>query len=170
MKLTLQDGGTLCCEHECVYVFEATDTQKFETVYCLTWPVRVFLFFGCLTSQHQASVSQGRISDNFTCCHTEVEAENQTFYLTQSRYTDTGLTSPSTDPITPGTWQGSHWRVNFELLVWFNPGKIPPQAGFEPGIFRSRGESLNHQPNESVDLWGTCGISKQETVSCPCSW
>ena len=29
---------------------------------------------GCLTSQQQASVSQGRIcSDNFTCCHTETE-------------------------------------------------------------------------------------------------
>ena len=31
----------------------------------------VCLFVGCLTSQQQASVSQGRIcSDNFTCCHT----------------------------------------------------------------------------------------------------
>ena len=29
------------------------------------------MFVGCLTSQQQASVSQGRIcSDNFTCCHT----------------------------------------------------------------------------------------------------
>ena len=29
---------------------------------------------GCLTSLQQASVSQGRIcSDNFTCCHTEIE-------------------------------------------------------------------------------------------------
>ena len=34
----------------------------------------VGLFVGCLTSQQHASVSQGRIcSDNFTCCHTEVE-------------------------------------------------------------------------------------------------
>ena len=32
------------------------------------------------TSQQQASVSQGRIcSDNFTCCHTEIEAADQTF-------------------------------------------------------------------------------------------
>ena len=45
---------------------------------------------GCLTSQQQASVSQGRIcSDNFTCCHTEIEDADQTFYLTQSQYTDT---------------------------------------------------------------------------------
>ena len=48
------------------------------------------LFVGCLMSQQQASVSQGRIcSDNFTCCHTEIEVVDQTFYLTQSQYTDT---------------------------------------------------------------------------------
>ena len=72
------------------------------------------LFVGCLTSQQQASVSQGRIcSDNFTCCHTEIEVEDQMFYLTQSQYTDTGPTSPSADPIMPGAWQGSHWSANF---------------------------------------------------------
>ena len=71
------------------------------------------LFVGCLTSQQHASVSQGRIcSDNFTCCHTEIEVADQTFYLTQLQYTDTGLTSPSTHPITPGTWQDSHGSAN----------------------------------------------------------
>ena len=43
----------------------------------------VCLFVGCLTSQQQASVSRGRIcEDNFTCCHTEIEVADQTFYLT----------------------------------------------------------------------------------------
>ena len=71
------------------------------------------LLIGCLTSQQHASVSQGRIcTDNFTCCHTEIEAADQTFYLTQSQYTDTGPTSPSADPISPGAWQGSHWSAN----------------------------------------------------------
>ena len=61
------------------------------------------LFVGCLTSQQHASVSQGRIcTDNFTCCHTEIEVADPTFYLTQSQYTDTGPTSSSADPITPG--------------------------------------------------------------------
>ena len=74
----------------------------------------VCLFVGCLTSQQHASVSQGRIcTDNFTSCHTEIEAADQTFHLTQSQYTDTGPTSPSADPITPGAWQGSHWSANF---------------------------------------------------------
>ena len=74
----------------------------------------VVLLVGRLTSQQHASVSQGRIcEDSFTCCHTEVEVADQTFYLTQSQYTDTGPTSPSADPIMPGAWQGSHWSTNF---------------------------------------------------------
>ena len=72
------------------------------------------VFVGCLTSQQHAGVSQGRIClDNFTCSHTEIEVADQTFYLTQSQCTDTEPTSPSTDLIMPGTWQGSHWSANF---------------------------------------------------------
>ena len=50
------------------------DREKTERDVC--WLV------GCLTSHQQASVSQGRIcSDNLTCCHTEIEVADQTFYL-----------------------------------------------------------------------------------------
>ena len=43
----------------------------------------VCLLVGCLTSQQHASVSQGRTcTDNFTCCHSEIEVADQTFYLT----------------------------------------------------------------------------------------
>ena len=88
------------------------------------------LFVGCLTSQQHASVSQGRIcTDNFTCCHTEIEAADQTFHLTQSQYTDTGPTSPSADPITPGAWQGSHWSANFEVTGMTRPRKNPGASG-----------------------------------------
>ena len=94
---------------------------------------------GGLTSQQHASVSQGRIcSDKFTCHHTEIEVADQTFHLTQSQYTDTGPTSPSADPISPGAWQGSHWSANFEVTgMTRSRKKIPAQAGFEPWIFRS---------------------------------
>ena len=37
-----------------------------------------------------------------TCCHTEIEVTDQTFYLTQSQCTDTGPTSPNADPISTG--------------------------------------------------------------------
>ena len=111
------------------------------------WPgAMVGCLLVCLTSQQQASVSQGRIcSDSFTCCHTEIEAADQTFYLAQSQYTDTGPTSPSADPVTPGAWQGSPLECQF-WSHWYDstPEKIPAQAGFEPGTFHSRGGRLNH--------------------------
>ena len=76
----------------------------------------VCLLVARLMSQQHASVSQGRIcTDKFTCCHIEIETADPTFYLTQSQYTDTGLTSPSTDPTVPGAWQGRHWIANFEV-------------------------------------------------------
>ena len=107
----------------------------------------VVLFVGCLTSQQHASVSQGRIcSDNFTCCHTEIEVADQTFHLTQSQYADTRPTSPSTDPITSDATQGSHWSANCSVTGMTRPPqKTPTQAGFEPGIFRSR-EAGDHSP------------------------
>ena len=81
--------------------------------------VKICLFVGCLTSQQHASVSQGRIcTDNYTCCHTEIEAADQTFHLTQSQYTDTGPTSPSADPKTPGAWS-----ANFEVTGMTRPRK-----------------------------------------------
>ena len=54
----------------------------------------------CLTSQQHSSVLQGRIcSGNCTRCHTEAKVVDQTFYLTQSQYTDRGSTSPRADPV-----------------------------------------------------------------------
>ena len=130
----------------------------------------------CLTSQQHASVSQGRIcSDNCTCCHTEVEVANQTFHLIKSQYTDIGPTSPSADPITPGTWQGSHWSANFEVTGMTRPGKIPSQAGFELRTFRFRGGRLNHLANEAVKRKMPLGTSirtqttKIISVGQPCS-
>ena len=97
----------------------------------------LFLYFvcpiGCLMSQQQARVSQGRIcSDKFTCCHTEVEAADQTFFLIKSQYTDTGPISPSADPITPDAWQGSHWSAS-ESLVWLDLEKSCRQRDSNPG-------------------------------------
>ena len=105
-----------------------TDTRK-------TGPTTIVVCW----SQQYASVSQGRIyPDNCTCCRTETEVADQTFYLTQSQYTDTGPTSPNADPITPGAWQGSHWSADFQVTGMIRPGKIPTaQAGFEPRICRS---------------------------------
>ena len=66
-------------------------------------------------SQQHASVSQGQICSNSFTCHTEIEVADKTFYLTQSQYTDTGPTSPSTAPIMPGASQSSHWMAKFSV-------------------------------------------------------
>ena len=90
--------------------------RKNADLICDLYLSAVGWLLGCLSSQQHASVSQGRIcSDNLTCCLTEIEVADQTFHLTQSQYNDTGLTSPSADPITPGAGQGSHWSANFQV-------------------------------------------------------
>ena len=108
----------------------------------------VCLFVGCLTSQQQASVSQGRIcSDNFTSCHTEKEVADQTFYLTQSQYTDTGPNSPSADPIKPGAWQGSHWSANFEVTGMTRPRKKSRRKwDSNPGSSALEADALTTRP------------------------
>ena len=77
--------------------------ERYREPWLLPFPHPSVLQFVCWLLNVPAtgySVSQGRIcSDNCTCCHTEIEVADQTFYLTQSLYTDTGPTSPSTDPI-----------------------------------------------------------------------
>ena len=104
------------------------------------------MFVGCLTSQQHASVSQGRLcSDSFTCCHTETEVADPTFYLTQSQHTDTGPTSPSTDPITPGAWQGSHWS---HLSHWYDSTlkKSRRKRGSNPGSSALEADALTTRP------------------------
>ena len=77
----------------------------------------------------QVYLRDGSAQTIFTCCHTETEVADQTFYLTQSQYTDTGPTSPSADPTMPGAWQGSHWSGNFEVTGMTGPGKNPVASG-----------------------------------------
>ena len=122
--------------------------------------VMLLLLVGCLMSQQHASVSQGRIcSDNFTSCHTEIEVADQTFYLTQSPYTDTRLTSPSADPTTPGAWQGSHWSANFWVTGMTRPRKNPGASGiWTRGSSTLEADALTTRPTRrsvSQDCSGT---------------
>ena len=64
----------------------------------------LLLFIGCLISpQHSDCVSGKDLLR-----HTETKLTDQTVYLTQSHYPNTGPTNPSTVPIIQGDWQGSH--------------------------------------------------------------
>ena len=113
---TIQTGYELCLIEKTINLSLMSIWSNTHTLpkHLLVWASSNCLLVACLTSQQHARVSQAQIcSDNFACCHTEIEVADQTFHLTQSQYTDTGPTSPSTDPIAPGTWQGSHWSANF---------------------------------------------------------
>ena len=40
-----------------------------------------------------------------------IKVADGTFYLTHSLCADTGPSSPTTNPVAPGAWQSSLWRV-----------------------------------------------------------
>ena len=75
--------------------------------------LRRWLLVDCMASQPHSIVSQGQIYAQFTCCHTETKVVDQTFNLTQSQFTATIPTSSGADPVTPGAWQGNHWKNKF---------------------------------------------------------
>ena len=74
---------------------------------------------------------------------TEIEDADQTFYLTQSQYTDTGPTSPSADLITPGAWQGKPLECQF-LSHWYDstPKKSRRKRDSNPGSSALEADAL----------------------------
>ena len=95
--------------------------ERCDAIWSRNWKVeaalRLLLFVGCLTSQQHTSVSQGQIcSDSCMCSRTEMEIREQACCLTQSQYTDTRPTSLSSDPVSPGAWQGGHCSTNFHVM------------------------------------------------------
>ena len=118
-------------------VYVATKQVSSHAIYC--W------LLACLTSQKHAHVYQRRTcTHNFTCCHTEIEVADPTFYLTQSQYSDTGPTSPSADPKTPIAWQGSHRSAN----IWYNSTRKNPVARGDsnPGSSALEADALTTRP------------------------
>ena len=77
---------------------------------------------GCLTSPPHDKVHLGN-GINCKCCHTVIETEDQTCCLTHSQFNDTGQTSPSSDPITPGVWQREARSTNVQVMDMTQPVK-----------------------------------------------
>ena len=95
--------------------------------------------------QQQASVSQGQIcSDKCTSCHGRSCRSNFLHHPVTVYWHCP--TSPSADPIMPGTWQGSPYSANLEVTGMTWPGKIPmAQAEIKPQIYHSRGGRLRRR-------------------------
>ena len=106
------------------------------------------MFVCCFTFQQHASVSERQIcSDNCTCCHTEIEAADQT-------------TSPSHSIQTPDL-AGSPLECQFFFLShWYDTTRKDPtvQAGIELRIFRQ-----TDQHSQSATNRPTLPVSNQQT-------
>ena len=109
-----------------------------------------------------------------TCCSTQIEVADQTFYLSQSQYTDTGLASPNTDSLTPGLRHSIHCLTGvvvkasasgaedpgFESCLWqdFSGSshasdlKIGTPVATLPGAWHYRVSTGTGQPGVSI-LW-----------------
>ena len=126
------------------------------------------MLVGCLTSQQHASVSHGWIcSNNFACCHTEIEVADQTLHLTQLQYTDTGQTSPSTDPITPGAQQDNHLSAHFYVTGMTRPRTDPGVSGIRTPYLPLPRWSLIWERNTS--LRQLHNHFRKETARCECT-
>ena len=83
------------------------------------------------------------------------EAVYQPRYLTQSQWTDSRPTSPSTDPIAPGAWHGRHHNTDFEVtgMSWLGAGGGGGEGewGLIPCPLLLRGwGALNHHVTEAI--------------------
>ena len=130
---------------------------------------RIHLLVGRLMSQQHASVSQGQIcSDNSMCCHTEIEAADQTFYLTLSQYTDTRPTSPSADSLVQAPGRVATGVQICKSLVWLDPKKSCRKQDSNPGSSTPEADALTTRParppsrNQQwwVSVYKTLGINK----------
>ena len=97
--------------------------------------------------QQHASVSQGRIRSILLAA--TLRQKLQVKLSTSPSHSILTPGRPVLQP--PGAWQGSHCGASFEVTGMTRPGKIPPQVGFDPPTFRSRGGRFNHYANQAVD-------------------
>ena len=79
--------------------------QTYSLCVCLvaTWhPSNVLVYPGDGSAQTRVGTATLR------------QGADQTCYLIQTQFTYTELTTPSTDPVTPGNWQGRQWSTKGE--------------------------------------------------------
>ena len=85
---------------------------------CFTWKgvLEIVIIITC-----------ARVRDRYAhtcrCCHTEIQAADQTCYFTQWKHTDTGPISPSFNLVTPNAWQGSFNSTTFYVTAGIWPKK-----------------------------------------------
>ena len=79
------------------------------------------------------------------------------FCLTQSQYTDTGPTSPSTGPIMLASGRAATGVPFFKSLVWLNQKNPHGESGNQtPGSAALEAEALSTRPTSQSAGWKSC--------------
>ena len=69
------------------------------------------MFLFSVQQTDNASLKSGLAQTKIWCCQTEVKIVDQTCYLIQSHYADTGPATSSTDPTVLGVLQGNYQSI-----------------------------------------------------------
>ena len=121
------------------------------------------MFVGCFTS-----LSQGRV-----CSDTEIEVADQTFYLSQSQFTDIGPTSPRVDLLTPGAWKGSACSASFKVTSMTTWKKVCRESGIRTLVCRARYGRLTTRPTRRSSVGCELFVLFPRELACcvnsPCS-
>ena len=117
------------------------------------------LFVGCLLNVpviKYAGVFKGWIcSDNFTCCHTETEVADETFFLTQSQHTDQGQPIPALTLQCQAPGRVATGEPIPKSLVWLDPEKSPWQKQeLNTGSATLKADILSTRPT-GRSRWGS---------------
>ena len=81
-----------------------TTSRMRPTTVTATW----FLFLSSFTSEQHTKGISGTVLLLCMWRHTEIQVADPTCYISKSQNSETRPTSPSTDAVQPGMWQGSH--------------------------------------------------------------
>ena len=102
------------------------------------------------------------------CCrrlrhHHHHHHHHRTCILSQSRYSDTGPASPSSDPNKPGARQGSHWSTNFQVIDMILSGKAPwGEWDSNPGMLATleadATEAASHRQGHAISRHACVGL------------
>ena len=122
-------------------------------------------FVGCLlalrTSNMLAFLRDG---NKCTCCDTETEGADQTFYLAQSQFSDTVPTSRSADSIMAGVWQENN---SITCLSHWHDWAIENRDQF-PRVFHSRGGRLKSSAHAATfnvcNIWSTTSCNPNRSA------
>ena len=107
------------------------------------WSPLSWCFFCCKSPSYMQKASQDRVCfANSTGWHTSKKVASL-IYCLKAQCTDTGPNSPSTDPVTPRSRQGSHHSTNCAVTGMAGPAK----AEGEPYDSHSRGVRLTARPS-----------------------